>query len=342
MTPAPSSSPDWTHVAIGLFGGLALFLYGLDLLSDGLKQVAGDALASLLARLTSNRFLGALTGAVVTGAFNSSSITTVLVVGFITAGVMSLSQSVAVIMGANVGSTVTAQLLAFNISAYALVPVAGGFFLMLVGKRGAPRLWGMVILGVGLVFHGMGIMSEAMRPLRTYPPFIDVLAHMRNPVLGILGGAVFTALVQSSAATVGLAIALAEDGLLTLPAGIALALGANIGTCVTALLAALGKPVEALRAALVHTLFNVIGVALWLPFIGVLAALATAISPASGASDAQDAIASAVPRQLANANTLFNVINTILFIGLTGRFARLAERLAPARERVESAPPVKP
>src|SRR5262245_8830419 len=167
MTPAPPSSPDWFAIAMGLFGGLALFLFGLDQLSEGLKQAAGDALKTLLTRLTSNRFLGALTGAGVTGALTSSSVTTVLVVGFVTAGVMTLDQAVAVIMGANVGSTVTAQLVAFNLSAYALLPVTVGFFAMFLGKRGPFRHWGMVIMGLGLVFYGMGIMSDAMKPLRS-------------------------------------------------------------------------------------------------------------------------------------------------------------------------------
>ena len=155
-------------LAMGLFGGLALFLYGLDQLSEGLKKAAGGTLKTLLTRLTSNRFLGALTGAVVTGILNSSSVTTVLVVGFVTAGVMSLAQSVAVIMGANIGSTVTAQILAFNLSAYALLPVAVGFFMLFAGKRAALRHWGMIVMGLGLVFYGMGVMSDAMKPLRSH------------------------------------------------------------------------------------------------------------------------------------------------------------------------------
>ena len=334
INPAPTS-PDWFHVGIGLFGGLALFLFGLEQLSEGLKKAAGDTLKTLLTRLTYNRFLGVLTGAVITGILNSSSVTTVLVVGFVTAGVMSLAQSVAVIMGANIGSTLTAQMLAFNISAYALLPVAVGFLLLFAGKRGSLRFWGMIVMGLGLVFYGMGIMSEAMKPLRSYEPFVQLLTRMETPVLGVLAGALFTGLVQSSAATVGLAMALAGDGLVTLPAGIALALGANIGTCVTAQLAALGKPVAAVRAALVHILFNVIGVLIWLPFIGLLAKLAIAISPAGSSLEATAQAAADVPRQIANANTLFNVINTILFIGFTGGFARLTEILVPSQATEE-------
>ncbi len=323
---------DWLQLGMGLFGGLALFLAGLEVLSNGLKQAAGGTLQTVLEKLTVNRFLGALTGAVVTGILNSSSVTTVLVVGFVTAGVMTLAQSVGVIMGANIGSTVTAQLLAFNISAYALIPVAAGFFMMFSGKAERTRQVGMILMGLGLVFYGMGIMSEGMNPLRTYEPFTNILAKMERPLLGILAGALFTGLVQSSAATVGIAIAMATEGLLTLPAGIALALGANIGTCVTALLAAMGKPTEAVRAAVVHVAFNVLGVLVWLPFIPLLGDMAAAISPEASGLEGGAKLAAEVPRQIANANTLFNVVNTLLFIGFTTWFARLAVRLVPERE----------
>jgi len=336
MMSTPSASPDWFALAMGLFGGLALFLFGLDQLSEGLKLAAGNTLKTLLTRLTTNRFLGALTGALVTGILNSSSVTTVLVVGFVTAGVMTLAQSVAVIMGANVGSTVTAQILAFNLSAYSLVPVAAGFFMLFSSKRAALRYWGMMVMGLGLVFFGMGLMSDAMKPLRDFPPFVEALTRMERPLYGILAGALFTGLVQSSAATVGIAITLASDGLLTLPAGIALALGANIGTCVTALLAALGKPVEAVRASAVHVVFNVLGVALWIPFIGLLAHFAMAVSPASPELDGAQRLAAEVPRQIANANTLFNVLNTCIFIGFTGWFARLTQRLIPERKKPDA------
>jgi phosphate:Na+ symporter len=322
---------DWLGLLMGLFGGLALFLGGLELLSEGLKKVAGQALKVALARLTTNRFTGALTGAFVTGVLNSSSVTTVLVVGFVTAGMMTLAQSVGVIMGANIGSTVTAQLLAFNVSAYALLPVAIGFFMYFAGRRERVRQYGTMVLGLGLVFFGMGVMSDGMKPLRSYEPFLELLRTIERPLLGVLTGALFTALVQSSAATVGIAIAMAAQGLLSLQGGITLALGANIGTCATALLAALGKPPEAQRAAVVHLSFNVLGVLVWLPLIPLLAGLAEAVSPLSPGLEGTARMAAEVPRQIANANTLFNVINTALFIGFTGWFARLAERLVKDR-----------
>ena len=326
---------DWLQLCLGLLGGLALFLGGLDQLSEGLTQAAGRTLKTVLERLTRNRISGALTGALVTGVLNSSSVTTVLVVGFVTAGVMSLQQSVGVILGANIGSTVTAQVLAFDISAYALGPVALGFFMNFAGRRERVRQLGKIVLGLGLVFFGMGVMSDAMRPLRAYPPFIEVLASMERPLLGVLTGALFTALVQSSAATVGIAIALASEGLLSLPGGITLALGANIGTCATALLAAIGKPPAAARASVVHLAFNVLGVLIWLPLLSLLSELAVHISPSAPDLSGAARAAVEVPRQLANANTLFNVINTALFLPFTALFAGLAERVvkekAPAR-----------
>jgi len=330
---------DWFSLGMGLFGGLALFLAGLELLSDGLRQAAGATLKTLLGTLTRNRFLGALTGAVVTGVLNSSSVTTVLVVGFVTAGVMSLSQSVGVIMGANIGSTVTAQILAFNLSEFALLPIAVGFFMTFGDRSDRTKQLGMMVMGLGLVFYGMGIMSEAMTPLRDFPPFMEFLRSMEAPAVGILAGAVFTGLVQSSAATVGIAIAMASEGLLSLPAGIALALGANIGTCVTAMLASLGKPTEARRAAVVHVAFNVAGVLVWVGMLPLLADIAVNLSPQSPELSGTARAAAEVPRQIANANTLFNVVNTFLFIGFTGLFARLAEKIIPERPP-KGAPPI--
>jgi len=324
---------EWLESSMGLFGGLALFLAGLDQLTDGLKMAAGDTLKNILQKLTTNRVMGVVTGAVVTGILNSSSVTTVLVIGFVTVEIMTLQQSVAVIMGANIGSTVTAQLLAFNISKFALLPVAIGFFMTFTAKREKIRYYGMMLMGIGLVFFGMGIMSDAMAPLRTYAPFIDFLEQMKNPLLGILAGALFTALVQSSAATVGISIALASEGLLSLPAGIALALGANIGTCVTALLASLGKPTEAVRTAIVHVLFNVLGVLVWFPFLVYLADIAVTISPVAESLKGMEKMAYEVPRQIANANTFFNIANVFIFIWFTPLFAKAAIKLVPEKKK---------
>jgi phosphate:Na+ symporter len=205
-----AESPDWLQLCLGLLGGLALFLGGLQMLSEGMKKAAGQALAKVLARLTTNRFKGALTGAFITGVLNSSTVTTLLVVGFISGGMMTLAQSVGVIMGANIGSTVTAQLLAFNLSAYSLGPVAIGFFMLFTAKREKVKYYSMMIMGIGLVFYGMGLMSDAMVPLRSYEPFLEILEGLERLLAGIVAGAIFTAIVQSSAATVGIAIAMAS------------------------------------------------------------------------------------------------------------------------------------
>jgi len=333
-TDGVAPSPDWIQLLLGLFGGLALFLGGLQLLSEGMKKAAGQALKTVLAKLTTNRFTGALTGAFVTGVLNSSTVTTLLVVGFISAGFMTLAQSVGVIMGANIGSTVTAQLLAFNLSAYSLGPVAIGFFMMFSAKQEKVKYYGMMIMGIGLVFYGMGLMSSGMTPLRTYEPFLVILKGLENPLAGIAAGALFTAIVQSSAATVGIAIAMASEGLLALPAGIALALGANIGTAATTAFMGIlsSKSAEATRASVVHVAFNVLGTLIWLPVIWLLVDLSVWVSPASPELQGAAKAAAEVPRQIANANTLFNVLNTVLFIGFTGWFAKMAERIVPDRE----------
>ncbi len=316
---------------MGLFGGLALFLYGMDQLSESLKSVAGGRMKGLLSRLTKNRFTAAFSGALVTAVIQSSSVTTVLVVGFISAGLMTMVQSVGVIMGANVGTTVTAQIVAFKVTEYALLLVAVGFAVRFFSRRERMRHQGMIVLGLGLIFFGMSVMGDAMDPLRSSPLFIDLMKGMEAPFLGILIGALFTALIQSSSATTGVVIVLAAQGFITLPAGIALAFGANVGTCVTALLASVGKPREARRAAAVHVLFNVLGVMIWLPFIEQLADLVGVLSPSAEHLTGLDRLAAETPRQIANAHTLFNVANTVLFLPLAGVFARTVERLIPER-----------
>jgi phosphate:Na+ symporter len=251
------------------------------------------------------------------------------VVGFITAGLMSMSQSIGIIMGANIGSTVTAQLIAFQITRVALLMIAAGFGMLFLSRQERIRQYGGMLMGLGLVFFGMSVMSDAVTPLRVYPPFLELMAHMENPVIGILIAALFTALIQSSAATTGIVIVMAAQGFITLQAGIALTFGANIGTCITALLAAIGKPREALRAAVVHVLFNVFGVLLWFRLIPQLAEFVTWLSPASPQLSGAARLAAEAPRQIANAHTTFNVANTLLFIGFAGQFARLVEWLVP-------------
>lgn len=317
--------------AMALLGGLALFLFGMDQMSGALKAVAGRRMKSLLARLTASRIVGALAGAFVTAVIQSSSVTTVLIVGFISAGLMSLAQSVGVIMGANIGSTITAQIIAFKVTKLSLSIIAVGFGLMLQKKRRFLQHYGAGIMGLGMVFLGITVMGETMSPLRSYQPFLDAMTRMEAPILGILAGALFTGLVQSSAATTGIVIVMASQGLVSLEAGIAIALGANIGTCVTALLAAIGKPREAVRASIVHVLFNVVGVVLWCGFIDRLGAMSAWLSPSAPDLVGATRVAAEAPRQIANAHTIFNVINTVLFLPFATQFARIAERLVPER-----------
>jgi len=260
---APSHEPgslDLFVMTVQALGGLALFLFGIDQMAAALKVVAGEPLRAVLAKLTTNRVSGVLTGALVTAIVQSSSVTTVVVVGFITADIMSLSQAVGVIFGANIGTTITAQIIAFKVTRYALLLIAAGFTMSFVARDDKYRKYGTVTMSLGLVFFGMGLMGDSMRPLHNYEPFLRLMVEMETPILAILVGALFTALIQSSSAATGVVIVLASQGFITLAAGIALAFGANIGTCVTALLASIGKPRKAVRAGLVHVCFNVLGV----------------------------------------------------------------------------------
>jgi len=336
QTGVESTPPDMLPLVMGLLGGLALFLFGLELMTAALKAVAGDRLRIVLARLTVNRLAGVATGAFVTSIIQSSSVTTVLVIGFISSGLMSLSQAVGVIFGANIGTTVTAQIIAFKVTKLALALVAGGFALSFVSKRESLRNHGNGILGLGLVFLGMTMMGEAMAPLREYPPFVEWMVRFESPLVGVLASALFTAVVQSSSATTGIVIAMASQGLITLPAGIAMILGANVGTCATALLAAIGKPREAVRASLVHLSFNVGGMLIWVGLIGQLASWATAISPGAEELDGAARLAAETPRQIANAHTIFNVANTLIFLPFGALLARVIERLVPDRPIDES------
>jgi len=329
-TASKSKEISWFFLAVGLLGGLSLFLYGMERMSDALKNVAGEKMKDILAMLSNNRIMGMITGAIVTAVIQSSSVTTVMLVGFVTAGLMSLSQTIGVVMGSNIGTTITAQIVAFKVTKYALLLVAVGFGMLFASKKEKIQQYGYMIMGLGMIFFGMGVMSDAMKPLRSYQPFLDMMTQMSNPVLGILVAALFTALIQSSSATTGVIIVLAMQGLISLKAGIALSFGANIGTCVTALLASIGKPREALRVSVIHVLFNVLGVLVFLPFIGPFAKLVVSISPsaAEGLTGLQ-AAAAVVPRQVANAHSIFNITCALLFLPFVSYFARIVYRLVP-------------
>lgn len=330
-------SLDWVAMSIQLAGGLAIFLYGMDKMAESLKMVAGDRMRNILGRLTTNRLMGVFTGAGVTAVIQSSSVTTVMLVSFVAAGLMSLTQAVGVIFGANIGTTITAQIIAFKVTKWALLLVAIGFVMEFVSRQEKTRTYGTLIMGLGLIFFGLAVMSAGMKPLRTYEPFIALMQDASNPLIGILVAMVFTALVQSSSATTGVIIALATQGLITLETGIALAFGANIGTCVTAGLAAIGKPREAVRVAVAHVTFNCLGVLMIVWFIEPFADLARAVSPSSPELAGIDRLAADVPRQVANAHTIFNVGATIVFLPFAALIARFAEFVVPDRPEAPGA-----
>ena len=319
---------NFVQITTSLIGGLAIFLYGMQVMTEALKLVAGQRMKQLLGAMTRNRFTATLAGIIITAIIQSSSVTTVLVVSFITAGLMTLSQSIGIILGANVGTTITAQIIAFKVTNAALVMVAIGFFTELLAKNEHVKQLATMLLGLGLLFLGMNLMSHATEPLRDYQPFIDLMGSIERPWAGILIGAGFTALVQSSSAATGIVIILASQGFITLESGIALVMGANIGTCVTALMSAIGKPREAIQAAVAHVLFNVLGVLVWVWFIPDLANFVRDLTPGQN-------VIGATPHQIANAHTLFNVANLLLFIGFTGTLAKIVSWLIPVRPVTE-------
>ncbi|MCA9122972.1 MAG: Na/Pi cotransporter family protein [Planctomycetales bacterium] len=330
-----TGSLDAGVVLMGLVGGLALFLFGIDQMSAALKLIAGDGMKKVLAKLTTNRFKGVVAGALVTAIVQSSSVTTVLVVGFISAGLMSLSQSIGVIMGANIGTTITAQLIAFKITNYSLLLVAVGFFLFFFSKNEKVQHYGHMIMGLGLIFFGMYLMSEGSKPLQTYQPFMDMMRQVNNPLTAIFLAAAFTAVVQSSSATTGIVITLAGQGFISLDTGIALIFGSNIGTCITAGLASIGKPRDAARAALIHVIFNIAGVAVWLAYIPQLGEFIAWLSPSSLELAGTARLAAETPRQIANAHTTFNIANTLLFIWFATPLSWLVRRIIPDAAVVE-------
>ncbi|HZJ48260.1 MAG TPA: Na/Pi cotransporter family protein, partial [Acidimicrobiia bacterium] len=308
-----NTAPDWFFLIMGFFGGLSLFLLGMDRTISGFKGIAGNRLRWILSHLTGNRLYGVITGATITAMIQSSSVSTVVIVGLISANAMTLAQAIPVIFGANIGSTVTAQIIAFQVTKYALAVVTIGYAIEFFARRELLGRIGRTIMGLGLVFFGLSVMGISMVPLQTYQPFIDAMAAISNVWVGIAIGAAFTAVIQSSAATMAIVISLALQGLIGLELAIAIVLGANIGTSVTAQLAAIGKPPDARRAAFVHTTFNVLGALIWVPFIGVLAAVAIRLSPPGD-----------IARQIAWSSTVFNVANVLIFIWFTKWFARAA------------------
>ena len=330
---------QWGMLIISLFGGLALFLFGMKQMSEGMKKTAGDKMRSILSALTDNRLIGMTVGAFVTMVIQSSSATTVMLVSFVQAQLMTFVQSLGVILGADIGTTITAQLIAFKLTDYALLMIAIGFFLTMFSNKDSTKYIGEAILGFGLLFFGMKLMSDAMKPLRTFLPFINMLRGLENPMLALIVGTIFTALIQSSSAFTGIIIVLAQQGLLTLDAGIPLVMGANIGTCITAGLASIGTSREAKRVALAHVLFKVGGVALFILWIPVFADIIRWISPVSSGTGLEK-LAAETPRQIANAHTIFNVSLAFIFLPFTTFFANTIIKIYPEKKEEKGVQPI--
>lgn len=320
---------------LGLLGGLALFLYGMQMMSSGLEAAAGSRMKMILERLTANRFLGVLVGAAITAVIQSSSATTVMVVGFVNAGMMTLNQAVWIIMGANIGTTVTGLLIALDVGELAPLFAFVGVALVVFVKKPQLQHIGQILAGLGVLFIGMDMMSSAMSPLRESEAFINLMSTFSNPLLGILAGAGFTAVIQSSSASVGILQALANSGVIGLPSAVFVLFGQNIGTCITAALASIGTSRSAKRATIIHLLFNVIGTVIFtllflifpiayvvdgsLTLPGALGQTIAGLMPASHAG------------QIALVHTSFNIITTIILLPLGNYLAKAAVKILPER-----------
>ncbi len=310
---------------LALLGGLALFLYGMQMMSNGLEDVAGNRMKRILEKLTANRFLGVLVGAGITAAIQSSSATTVMAVGFVNSGLMTLKQAVWIIMGANIGTTITGQLIALDVGVIAPLIAFIGVAMVVFLKKERLHHIGKILAGLGVLFIGMGMMSDAMVPLRNSQVFIELMTKFSNPVLGILAGALFTAIIQSSSASVGILQALAVAGLINFEAAVFVLFGQNIGTCITAVLAAIGTNRSAKRTTIIHLAFNLIGTAI---FTGACLALPITdwVSSLSAGNMSQ---------QIANMHTIFNITTTVILLPFGAQLARLAEKILPDNHNEE-------
>ena len=305
-----------------LLGGLALFLYGMQMMSNGLEAAAGNKMKQILEKLTANRFLGVLVGAGITAVIQSSSATTVMVVGFVNSGMMTLQQAVWIIMGANIGTTITGQLIALDVGAVAPLLAFLGVALVVFIKKQKVHHYGLIVAGLGILFIGMDMMSSAMMPLRDSEAFISLMTKFSNPFLGILAGAVFTAIIQSSSASVGILQALASSGLIGLGNAVYVLFGQNIGTCITAILAAIGTNRNAKRTTIIHLMFNIIGTVIFTT-VCILTPLTDLI-----ASITPDNVAA----QIANMHTLFNIVTTLLLLPFGTYLAKLATKILPEKK----------
>lgn len=309
-----------------LLGGLALFLYGMQMMSNGLEAAAGNRMKQILEKLTANRFLGVLVGAGITAVIQSSSATTVMVVGFVNSGMMTLRQAVWIIMGANIGTTITGQLIALDIGEIAPLLAFAGVALIMFSKKKKVHHIGLIVAGLGVLFIGMGMMSSSMMPLRESESFISLMTKFSNPVLGILAGMIFTAIIQSSSASVGILQALAASGLIGLDSAVFVLFGQNIGTCITAVIASIGTTKNAKRTTIIHLLFNVIGTTIF-TIICVFLSLTSWVESFTPGN---------APAQIANMHTLFNIVTTLLLLPFGNQLAALAIKILPEKQEEEA------
>ncbi len=309
-----------------MFGGLALFLFGMQMMSDGLEAAAGNKMKEILERLTSNRFLGVVVGALITAVIQSSSATTVMVVGFVNSGMMTLKQAVWIIMGANVGTTITGQLVALDVGELAPLFAFIGVAVIMFSKNEKWHHYANIIAGLGILFIGMDMMSASMKPLAQVPEFVNLLTTFSNPILGIIAGAVFTAIIQSSSASVGILQALASSGAISLQSAAFVLFGQNIGTCITAFISSLGANTNAKRTTIIHISFNVIGTMIFsiLAIVTPLIGFVEGITPGNA------------PAQIANLHTIFNIVTTICLIPFGQYLVTIAQTVLKEKEEVVS------
>lgn len=308
---------------LSLLGGLALFLYGMQMMSGGLEDIAGNKMKNILQRLTSNRILGVGVGAGITALIQSSSATTVMTVGFVNSKMMTLRQAVWIIMGANIGTTITGQLIALDVGMLAPIFAFFGVALVVFFKKPKAHYIGEILAGLGILFIGMNMMSSAMSPLRNEPAFVNLMTKFSNPVLGILAGAVFTAIIQSSSASIGILQGLAMAGVIGFDSAVYVLFGQNIGTCITAILASIGTNRAAKRTTVIHLLFNLIGTTIF-----TAACVLIPITDWVGGLSPAD-----VPKQIANMHTIFNITTTLLLLPFGTYLATLAEKILPEKRQ---------
>lgn len=307
------------EIIIGIMGGLGLFLFGMNLMGEALEKAAGSKLKKIIELLTSNIFMGVLIGTLVTAVIQSSSATTVMVVGFVNAGIMTLPQAVGVIMGANIGTTVTAQLVSIDMNGLAPVALGIGIILYLFGGKPKTKHIAEVLIGFGILFTGMDFMKEAVQPLSEYQGFTNALLTFgKYPILGLLLGFGITAIIQSSSASMGMLVVLASQGLIPLSSALPMLYGQNIGTCVTSLLSSIGASISAKRAALIHLIFNILGTVIFLIFLNKLVVSAVTYMDPNN-----------VARQIANVHTIFNIASTLILLPFNKFIIKLATRLIP-------------